>query len=144
MVVLWRCCGRAHDAPKRIGKHIVFSQITDQVLHLISHQKSWSTMKSLRSEGQDSLQIRSRVQLGIPGWAWCLSLSWSGKAWTELSRRLSMARSLKNQGQAIKNFSMAWRTSSSSFDAVGFCMSFVYSCFLTLQDLRSEDIIFIL
>ena len=114
VVVLWRCCGRTHDAPKRIGMHIVFSHIRDQVLHLISRQKLWSSVNSLRSEGRDSLQSRrrdfqreDRMCLVFPGWAWCLSLSWSGKALTELSRQLSMAQHFKNKNQAIKNISMA-------------------------------------
>ena len=37
-----------------------------------------------------------------------------------------------NQSQTFKNFSVVWYSSSFSFDAVGLCMSFVYSCILTL------------
>ena len=48
---------------------------------------------------------------------------------------------LENQSQTFKIFSMVWCSSSSRFDAVGLCVSFVYSCILTLRSARSEDIV---
>ena len=95
VVLTRRCCGRAHDAPPRIGMHIVFSHITDPLLDLISRQQVSPIEKSMRSEGLDSLQFRGGRRIAF-SWLGLVSLFAQDKErpLTMPLKKLSRARPL--------------------------------------------------
>ena len=85
-----------------------------------------------------ALEIRRRSSLYSPERASQLQSPWNQLVVTGLKNAPGISAiggrpgAFGNQSQTFKNFSMVWCSSSFSFDAVGLCMSFVYSCILTL------------